>query len=343
MKKPQRLIPGLHTGFTLPGHAWRILHHTEADDYQEPEDIIQFNRPGRVGLVRLPETRHPFIPCFSPRKKAAIQAWTDGEARAGWQRFHSDMDALDEFFVRAETDPEAQHALGQKAERILVLLMDLAEQGNRAAINSLVRLTATGCQRLRQIRESKPEILEPTARYMEQWPVLMSTKPQLCDKWPFPGRISGPNSAPDKKKYLETCRAMNLGGATNRNLDRYSKWKPDAAAEIANRLVEFIKLRQHRLKHPVEPYSDLGDPIAERVSGLGPFTKETAEAWWAVAEELLLHAYPEPQKIPELAGLINPKKSPNTIPGKKSAPTKKVYRSRILEEIEDRFKSMAPI
>ena len=191
-------------------------------------------------------------------------------------------------------------------------VFELAGEGNPDAVAQLVRQTIEGCRVLKQLAETKPQLLRPYTRRCWQWPILKSLHPQLSD---------------DHDRILKT---LELGEDTPLEISSGARWVNDAAHKIAFHLLNDLWLCQRIERRKEEPPVPLGD----LVDRLPPFNKDTALAWWKIAEQWLLFSYPEPESVAELDALVTAK-THRLSPGRR--------RERILEKIQKRFLALARI
>ncbi len=189
-------------------------------------------------------------------------------------------------------------------------LATLAREGNGKALWHFVEGVCASVEGLSQITRANPKVLAPLARGRIRWPMMRSTHPLNCD--------------PDR--FLDD---IQLAADVPLQTDKFSKWKPDFAAQYAINLYEHINalraddsdvwiIQNRKRKH----FKDL----------LPKFTKDTAETWWGIAEKFLLHSYPRPEKVAEFVKIV-------TAPTKKKSPGR--MKQSILEKIKARFFALA--
>jgi len=194
------------------------------------------------------------------------------------------------------------------AAKALSALANLAREGNGKALWQLAEIVVDAVAGLNEIVTSNPNSIKPFAQTRTGWPLLRSTAPHLCD---------------DDKLLNE----IELGKSVGIQLDKFSKWKPDAAAQIAFELIKHIEFI--RSENPLG--MDAGKNI-EFSKFLPPFSKDSVIHWWFIAEKFLLATYPEPEKIAELDALV-------TANSKRKYPSTR--RAAILEKIRARFMHLA--
>lgn len=186
-----------------------------------------------------------------------------------------------------------------------------AEQGDEVAANRLAELLRVSCSKFSRLCKERPKLFQRVARQSWRWPVVMSTHPLLCDK------------------YKVILKDLQLGAATPLELDKYAKWKWDTAADIAFALLCYLwQFRKENRKPNVE-YGTVGD-VLDR---LPSFADDSAKEWWGIARVVFLFSYPEPQSVPELAGLVK-------APTKRRSPGR--MKQAILDLLKGRFVSFAP-
>jgi hypothetical protein len=125
-----------------------------------------------------------------------------------------------------------------------------------------------------------------------------------------------------------TFAKLELGAGTPLELDKYSKWKQDAATDIAFSLLTYLWKGWRENRSEFSDYAALG----ERIDELPKFTDDSSDQWWKLAKAVFLFSYPEPQTIRELAALV-------TTHSKKKSPGR--IKQGILEKLKGRFKSLA--
>lgn len=212
------------------------------------------------------------------------------------------------------TAPQRQHGSNshvyREAHEATVELVCRARKGDGKALWLFSLLACEIAEGLSQLAAENPEAFRPIARKKARWPLMQSTHPRNCDK-------------------AELLTRIELGADIPVQLDKYSKWKPDYAGEIAISLFEhlqFIRSENITIK-------DLGKKEAPFSKLLPPFSKDTAPQWWHIAEQFLLRSYPEPQKILEFKRIVSTDTKRTRTPGR--------LRAAILEKIEKRFLAIA--
>jgi hypothetical protein len=103
-----------------------------------------------------------------------------------------------------------------------------------------------------------------------------------------------------------------------------ARWKLDKAGIFALQLLLWLRHLQHK------PSAEV---IGDRAAELPPFADHTARDWWHLARICLIHIYPHPDRVAELAALA---KAPSC---KMSAVATSNY---IQRKIRERFESFAP-
>ena len=191
-----------------------------------------------------------------------------------------------------EADTRTAAELAETAYEAMTRLAIIARAGDGKALWHFSDLTNLFAQSLSQMVASNPAAFRPIARLCSKWPMMMSKHPLNCDD-------------------RDILDLVQLGDGTPMRLDKFSKIKPDKAAQVAVRLIEHIQ------------------SVCARVPAmrLPELSSETAEEWWGFAEKILLASYPKPQEIPELVTIAD--KSKRLRPGD--------CRKSILTKIKARF------
>ncbi|HWN97557.1 MAG TPA: hypothetical protein VNT99_21190 [Methylomirabilota bacterium] len=286
--------------FALDGHVW--LPHEWVAHY--PADaVLKQNDPGKLSLVRVgPSTR-----CFPKptESSAAIKGWTKERHMAEMERLCSDGGATGNVFVRARVSKDATNCIGIHTNQFFGMLMELAKEKNEAAIEYVLQITRQGCVFLKGLSETNPELLRPAARRSWRWPVLKSLHPYLSDE------------------HELICKNLQLGQDTPFEIHPSARWKTDAAGVIAFCLLTYLYDARER---------DAG-PLGKHLSAFPKFSEDSAPRWWKVGQYLLLLAYPNPERVPELESLVK-------APSHRKSPGR--VRFRIMKILRDRFLSLAP-
>lgn len=142
-------------------------------------------------------------------------------------------------------------------------LAQLARSGNGRALWYFLKLANEIGEGLYGMMEVNREAMRPFARLCARWPMMRSTHPL--------------RNAPD-----EWLDEIQLGKGVPIQADKYSKWKPDHAADVATQLFFYLNERRAML-------------------GLKPFNADSAPSWWKKAKAALLQAYPKPEEEEFLA------------------------------------------
>ncbi len=162
------------------------------------------------------------------------------------------------------------------ARAALAKLAGMARNGNGRALWQFAQIVSEACEGLGQMTATDPATMRPIARKQTRWPMMMSTHPLNCDP-------------------VEWLEQIELGKATNLTLDRFSKWKPDAAARIAYDLYSHLEfLRGEGLVVDGTPFEKI----------LPDFSRETSSVWWGWAWHFLTKTYPHPEQVTELDALV---------------------------------------
>jgi len=195
-----------------------------------------------------------------------------------------------------------------EAEIALSNLAMLARKGNGKALWQFARIAHDVTESLGQMARTNPMALRPFSRNCTRWPMMRSTHPL--------------NSERDK-----LLQEIELGKSTGVQLDKFSKWKPDYASNVAGRLMTHI---EHIRKE--NPICLDGKQKIEFSKFLPPFSKQTAQQWWFIAKKFLLASYPKPECVKELNQIA-------TSPTKRKSLGR--VRAAILEKIRTRFFNLA--
>lgn len=216
-----------------------------------------------------------------------------------------DHESHDKFMALLHSSRDKRDAAtaGTDAEKAIIVLLNLARAGDGKALWQLADITRRAVSAVNEIAETNPDALKPIARNLDRWPLNRSTAPHLCDD----------------DALLEK---IELGKATGVQLDKYSKWKPDYAAMVANKLWEHIEFVRKETPIKIKGEKTL------TFQSLPPFCKDTAPEWWIVAKRFLIEGYPKPEEIAELDVLVTAK-------SKRKYPSTR--RQAILEIISARF------
>jgi hypothetical protein len=256
----------------------------------------------KVDLRHLLLTRasipHPFELPTPPLKhvqiKAAPAVPLDSYESAKWE----------EIVYKPATPENDPVTASGNAERELSNLLRLARTGNAKALWMFADVVCRGVDALNEIARTNPEAIKTYAKSFPVWPMMRSTAPQLCDD----------------DSLLEQ---IELGMSTRFQLDKFSKWKPDFAAEVAAQLIRHLEfLRSEKI---------VGLDEGRRIfflKALQPFSRDTAKAWWTFAQKSFLLAYPKPEEIDELDALVT---------GESKRRYVSTRRNAILEKIRARF------
>ncbi|MBE7502632.1 MAG: hypothetical protein HS113_20565 [Verrucomicrobiales bacterium] len=199
---------------------------------------------------------------------------------------HAAQEALADLDARGET-----FALGALARQALAALATKARAGDGQALYHFGAIAVETCEALSQFAAAKPAALKPLAQELLRWPLMRSRNPR--------------NSDPEA-----TLDALDLGAATPVRADRFTKWKADAAGQIAADLLDFL-----RANFAPEP----------------PLNADNCARWWAVAKQAFLRTYPDPAAVADLRALV-------TTPTRRLSPGR--TREAITSMIGARFRAM---
>lgn len=233
----------------------------------------------------------------------AIHNWTNERHDNEVQNFFdSDRGLTANLIERAAVSRNAIDCLEMKAGWLIDAIYRLAEQGSTHAIHSLVWVLQSRIWKMNQLARSKPELFRSVARKFWKWPMSKSTHPHLSES-------------------NDLLELIQLGKEVGFQVDRYSKWKPDKAMEIAFRLKSYLENIRNNVgqQYPVK---------WQKIFLKYSFNKDDAEKLWGFAKMSLLHSYPKPEMVKEFNEIgIRQSKTKN--------PSSR--RTAILEKIHARF------
>lgn len=240
-----------------------------------------------------------------------IHKWTTERAQKELQAFwESDRKLIANLFERARIRVGAISDLAGKAEVLLDAIFRLAEEEGSAtqshAAHTLLWTLNKQVSKMNQLARAKPQLFSPIAKKFWKWPLLKSTHPHLSE-------------SDDLLNLLE------LGKEAGFQNDKYSKWKPDKAMEIAWQLKNY----QHSIR---VNYLDQYPVKAQKIFQALPFNQQNAPELWEIAKWSLLRSYPNPEMVKEFQE-VGIRKS------KRSNPSSR--RQAILEKIHARFIHLA--
>lgn len=188
-------------------------------------------------------------------------------------------------------------------------LASKARDGDGKALWVFASITCELTESLSQMLATNRAAFKGIARKMNRWPQMRSTHPLLCD--------------PD-----EWLDEIELGMDVPLLLDKYSKWKPDHASDVAIQLLNYL---QDMCR--VDCWLKLANKKVLASKHLGSFNKSSALKWWRLAEATLKKVYPHPDTHWKLSQIATTKS--RTTPGRK--------REQILTKVKARFVAMAPM
>jgi len=289
--------------FKLPGHL--ILPVDWISEFK-PEDVIWTR--GKCALVRNGKKKR--IETKPPEGDDEACAWTEEHYREEVHRFLTiDRDLKARLIARARRGKPGARALAAKATDLIDELFRLASNGNQTAASQLAELLRKSVIQLTELAKEKPELVRPIARKSWKWPVMKSRHPLLSDE------------------HEDFLGCLNLGYDLPFHFDQSSHWRLDEFARIALALLMYLwgARKEQRGNFDYLSIGELADALPEFRKG------PNAEKWWELAEAGLLHTYPKPNEIPELADLVRLKQG---------TPESKV-REKIMERIKQRFINFA--
>lgn len=289
--------------FAIPGHEW-----IRPDFWPglPPERIVR--RQGNAVLVRY--DGKPVFPSPS-ETPAEIARWKPERVSEEIDRFfRGDRDATANLVQRAQDDQNVTRWLELKIDNLLERLFLLAEAGNATAATAIAKILRKYVGRLSALAESKPDLLQSTARRSWRWPVMKSRHPYLNDN------------------HERLLKRLQLGEDTPLEIHESARWIMDAAGEIAFALLLHLDTAHAQKQRDVFDYGRIGRAMSE----LPPFSADCDDGWWTIAEVVFLAAYPQPEDIPELAALIK-------APSKRRSPGR--IKAAILRLLKERFLAFA--
>jgi len=200
------------------------------------------------------------------------------------------------------------------ADHAISLIAQKAINGNADAAQKLAIFARKATMFLSDICDADPDLVRPLARIGREWPVIKEKRSKLSE---------------DEVKLF---KAIQLGADDFIENDaQTAKWQFDAAAKIAYSLIIYI--REARGSSADSYYGQHGEAAKNLKSD---FNKESAQAWWNLAENILLSSYPKLHMIDELNGLVP---TENKTSGKKLCPSTR--HQKILRKLKSRFLSFA--
>ncbi len=225
------------------------------------------------------------------------------------------IEELFEFKAARQAKPgkKTVHEVSASAKTGLDELLRRAENGDGKALWKFAQITIEAVEKLNTIAKESPSLLEPFARNLCAWPVMMSNHPHLRDKTDW---LSG----------------LGLGESSVIQLDRLSKWHPDEAASIAAQLLRHI-------------YGNRFCTDTMKLFDVAPdFSEATWKIWWDVARVFLLETYPKPEDVDEFKRIVKPATPRKNAPKRKTASklsTPGRLRQAIFDQIKAKFKAFA--
>ncbi len=201
--------------------------------------------------------------------------------------------------------------------------------GEQDAAKALTRLTEHAVRELNAIASQFPELLQPIARQIAQWPDFISLHPE------FLGR--------NKRLLIE----LQVGQDTEVNVSQRVKWKSNRmATNCALSLVEYIRKKQEQLHWLIQLKTarkripklvvivPAYPPWVKECAKLPRLNRDTVDQWWRVAKEAFLEGIPHPENDPELRNL-------GITPSAKKTLYESEIRSLILWRIHAALKAVA--
>ena len=291
--------------FALPVHEWIPKNLPIKPN---PDEIVR--ETGVSYLVRKEKSKPYFGKPSEP--PSVIKKWTTQREDEERNRFfEADQESRANLHIRAEVSPNATRYLHIKLENFIKQLLQLAKSGNAEAACLLGKTIREACEELNKLALKEPALLRPEAMRSLNWPVLDSPHPHLRD---------------DSERIL---KSLKLGEGTALEIHKSARWIfKNPAAQYAFHLLNFMHQSQ---RNPSELVG-LPKNLIDRIKALDQYDSDSSKDWWKVAKDILLHSYPEPETIPELADLIKAPSHTKT-PGR--------IKQRILEKIQARFISFS--
>jgi hypothetical protein len=285
----------MFTRFHLPDHIW------VPTDWHQIHDVIL--RLDNAILMRRGEFELTYPkPTESPE---SIHSWTKERVITEEKKL-SVEGALGNLLIRAERDGGARLGLRIQATQLIRCIAKLAKEDENA-VRDLLYLAAEATNALNAIAKNHPDQARKTARRSTKWPVMTSHHPNLRD---------------DADSIMSN---IQLGQSCGIQVDRYSKWKPDPASDIALALINYINFS---IREPEHPYH-------EALKELPLFNRKSSDEWWDCGRIILLQSYPKSMlhQIDEFARLVES-------PSKRKSPGR--HQQAILDTLKARFKALAP-
>jgi hypothetical protein len=224
--------------------------------------------------------------------------------------------------VRVNGSTEAALALGVMAGECLGQLQAVADSiredgfsGDHASIaaEELARVIGDACGKMNELARTHPRVFQRCSRKLWKWPIMKSTYPDFGD---------------DEDALLA---GLQLGRELPLRLDhkaQWARWITDDAGRFAWGLLWYVWSARSENNAWGADYGRFSKMADE----LEPLDKKSARKWWKVAKAALLHTYPEPLKVAELAALVK---------GRRERRYPSRLEEAILNKLERRFLSLA--
>jgi len=228
----------------------------------------------------------------------------------------------------AQIYPYAMELLHHKTLRYLEHMCMLAEKGNTAAAQHVAEYAILTTKSFQRLAQKNSEGVKSVAEREFALPVMRSPLPQLNE------------SDPDWEQ-------LKLGAAFPFRWNKYSRVNPrDTIGNFAFKLWKYVfdlKIETRRVLKELQIDEDVvrscrGNLPLELQSAILPEyhpISESVSAWWNVAKNCLVEAYPHPQLPGEINEEVSALDALITAPSQRRTPGK--LRSHILGRLEKKF------
>ena len=292
MKKQPNTVSPWDYPLLLEGH--RVIDYGAFDQFYKPLGYVEVSRIQSEKGGKHPEERVVMSPP-EPKDRTLPNALPITDEVRDLVK-----DRARELTRTMEQHADLRSRFADAVVTINLLTQSALRRQDAESVGMVAELALLAGQSLSQLEGIRPQAFAPIARKHIQWPMMRSTHTRNSDS-------------------EELLRDIALGSGYPITLDMGAKWKPDAAAGIALRMI--IHLSNLRSDHP----ESLIDGKLVR-NCLPPLTRATAGKWWGVGLRFLLDAYPSPCKVKELNQLV-------------TATTKQRYESSRNQAIQDKIKA----
>jgi hypothetical protein len=191
---------------------------------------------------------------------------------------------------------EVDKVLEMTIARCIDLLRQRSEQrneGSESAARRLIELAIRGARELQWLSERNPKVVETVSKKYASWPLLRSHHPKFS------------------QPHEDIPR--NLGADFGFCIYKGAQWNPAAwSSVIARQLKDYVA----SFREGLPENGSLGgpfkgpDPLFREAHSLAPLSRDTAKAWWEVAEAMFLESYPQPEATVELRSLSSAARRP---------------------------------